>query len=122
MATEIKKLFLKNLGRADEVRTAEKLKVEVVDLGGYKVMRATFQPGWRWSQHVKPVVKTDLCQVAHIGYLVSGSLATRLKDGTEIVGKPGDCVTIPPGHDGWVVGNEPAVFIDFVGGETYAKK
>jgi quercetin dioxygenase-like cupin family protein len=121
MVAIAERLLHKSFSSPDEVRTSPKARVEIVNLGDITVMRAIFQPGWRWSIHLKPQAGTESCEVAHLGYLVSGRLATRMNDGTEIEGKPGDVVSIPPGHDGWVVGNEPAVFIAFTGGEIYAK-
>jgi hypothetical protein len=121
MAPAAEKLLLKHFSSPDEVRTHPKLRVEVVRLGDTTIMRATFEPGWRWSTDLKPAVGTDSCQVPHLGYLVSGRLATRMDSGEEFVGQPGDAVLIPPGHDGWVVGDEPAVFLDFTGGAQYAR-
>ena len=122
MATVTMELLRKNLDQPDEVRELPKTRVEVVRLGGYTIMRARFEPGWRWSEHVKPTVGTGSCEVRHVGYVISGQLATRMNDGTEIIFRPGDFAVIPAGHDGWVVGNEPAVFIDFEGGEQYGKR
>lgn len=117
----VKRLQKKSLRSPDEVRSLPHLRVEVVRIGERSLMRATFEPGWKWSEHVKPTVGTASCEVAHVGYLISGRLATRMNDGTQLVFEPGDFVDIPPGHDGWVEGDEPAVFLDFVGGETYGK-
>ncbi|MGD0581174.1 MAG: cupin domain-containing protein [Bryobacteraceae bacterium] len=112
----------KSLNSPDEVRRFEKGQVELVKVAGAVIGRATFEPGWRWSTCVKPIAKTNSCQAAHYGYLLSGTLKTRLDDGTELTSKAGDVVNIPPGHDGWVVGNEPAVFLDFQGMVDYAKQ
>jgi|ERR1035438_1671774 hypothetical protein len=117
-----KKHESKSLNSPDEVRSFEKGKVELVKVAGAVIGRATFEPGWRWSTCVKPIAKTNSCQAAHYGYLLSGKLATRMDDGTELTSKAGDVVNIPPGHDGWVVGNEPAVFLDFQGMADYAKQ
>jgi quercetin dioxygenase-like cupin family protein len=84
-------------------------------------MRATFEPGWKWSECVKPKVGGDSCQVHHVGYLVSGKMKVVMNDDTEIEGAAGDVVDIPPGHNAWVVGDEPVVTIDYTGGTTYAK-
>jgi hypothetical protein len=121
MAETLTRIQRKSLNAPDEVRSHPKLSVEVVHVGRHTLMRATFAPGWRWSRDLKPAVGTDSCEVAHLGYLVSGRLATRMNDGSEEIFEPGDFVEIPPGHDGWVVGDEPVVFLDFVGGETYAR-
>ncbi len=115
------RLRRKSLNSPDEVRSLPHLRVEVVRIGGRSLMRATFEPGWKWSEHVKPTAGTTSCEVAHVGYLISGRLATRMNDGTQLVFEPGDFVDIPPGHDGWVEGDEPAVFLDFEGAEKYGK-
>ena len=75
----------------------------------------------KWSESVKPVVNTESCQQMHTGYLISGRMRVRMDDGTEAEAGPGDSVIIPPGHDAWVVGNEPCIGIDFTGAKTYAK-
>ena len=105
----------------DETRTISKGKVEVVNLGDVQAMRATFQPGWRWSECVKPIAGTESCQVAHLGYVLTGRMRIRMDDGTESEMGPGDATLIPSGHDAWVIGNEPCVIIDFQGASTYAK-
>ncbi len=112
----------RNFNAPAEVRPFEKGKVELVHLGGATVARATFQPGWKWSTCVKPVARTSSCQTAHFGYQLSGTMVVRMDDGTEITTRAGDVVNIPPGHDGWVVGNEPAQFLDFQGMIDYARK
>jgi hypothetical protein len=83
--------------------------------------RATFQPGWRRSESLKPVVGTESCRVSHVGYAVSGRIRIRLDDGTERTISAGDSYTIPPGHDGWVVGEEPFVGIEVMSAEQFAK-
>jgi Cupin domain len=105
----------KSLDQPDETRAVDKGKVEVVELGGKKVLRSTFEPGWRWSECVRPIVGGDSCQVDHFGYCVSGRLKVRMDDGEELEFRAGDAVHIPPGHDGWVVGDEPYVGIDVTG-------
>jgi quercetin dioxygenase-like cupin family protein len=87
--------------------------MENISLGDMTVSKHTYQAGWQWSKHIKPVVKTNSCQVHHFGVLVSGRLRVRADDGQEIEFGPGDVADIPPGHDGWVVGNEPAIFYWF---------
>lgn len=111
----------KNLNAPDEVRKFEKGKVEVVNIGGGTVGRAVFQPGWRWSEHVKPVAKTEWCQAAHFGLTISGRAVIRMADGTEHETGPGEVTMVPPGHDAWVVGDEPWVFVDWAGLAEYAK-
>jgi quercetin dioxygenase-like cupin family protein len=105
----------------DETRTPEKTKVELVSVGGGQIGRYTFQPGWRWSECIKPVAGTESCQVEHVGYVVSGRLHVKHEDGSENEVKPGDVYRIAPGHEGWVVGDEPAVMVEFQGAAGYAK-
>ncbi|QIN80709.1 cupin domain-containing protein [Rubrobacter marinus] len=113
----------KSLDSPDEVRSFEKGRMDVVNLGGDVVAgRAVFEPGWRWSEHVKPVAGTDSCQVAHVGYVLSGRLHVRMDDGSEGELGPGDAMTIPPGHDAWTVGDEPCTMLDFSGAERYARE
>jgi quercetin dioxygenase-like cupin family protein len=111
----------KSLNSPDETRSFPKGKVEVATVGGVTFGRATFEPGWRWSEHVKPIAKTKSCEAPHTQYLISGHLHIRMDDGTEIDLRPGDVAVIAPGHDGWVVGNEPVVAIDITGMVQYAK-
>jgi uncharacterized cupin superfamily protein len=115
------KMGSKNFSKPDEVRSFDKGKVELVNLGDSVVGRATFEPGWRWSTCVKPVANTNSCEAAHFAYQVSGIMRIRMDDGTEMELKPGDVNVIPSGHDAWVVGNEPVVTVDFQGMSTYAK-
>jgi mannose-6-phosphate isomerase-like protein (cupin superfamily) len=117
-----KKMEVKYFSSPDEVRTFEKGKVELVNIGGGMVGLATFLPGWRWSLHVKPLAKTEWCEAPHFQYIISGTLHVKMADGTEMDLKPGSVTLIPPGHDGWVVGTEPVVAIDFQGMVDYAKK
>lgn len=105
----------------DEVRAPEKTRVEVVKLDGFTIGRFNFQPGWRWSECVKPVVRTDRCEVSHVGYAVSGRMTVRTNDGTERTIVPGESYTIPPGHDAWVEGKEPFVGIEMMSADVYAK-
>lgn len=108
--------IVRNLDRPDETRqTGDRGQVDLVALGGVTVGRATYQPGWRWSQHVKPMAGTDLCQMTHIGYVVSGRQAVRMADGSEVELRPGDAFAVDAGHDAWVVGEEPCVTLDFSG-------
>jgi uncharacterized cupin superfamily protein len=112
----------KNIDTPDEARTFDKGKVEIVTLGDVTFARATFQPGWRWSECVKPIVKTESCEVHHKTFVLSGHLAVRMDDGTEVQAAPGDVVVIAAGHDAWVVGDEPCVAIDFdEASKDYAK-
>lgn len=115
------RLMSKSLDHPDEVRDAPLAHIEVVHLGSHTLMRATFQPGWRWSEHMRPLVGTDSCQVAHLNYVISGHMHGIMDDGTEAEMAPGDLIDVPPGHDAWVVGDEPVVMLDFSGGDIYAK-
>ena len=85
------------------------------------VGRLVFEPGWRWSNDVKPIANTESCEAPHFQYHVSGKLAIRMDDGTELVAGPGDITSLPSGHDAWVVGDEPAVVVDWYGASNYAK-
>ena len=113
----------KSFSSPDETRSPDKTKVEVVDLGGVKAARMTMQPGWKWSECIKPVVGTDSCQARHVGTVVSGQLHLKHDDGTELDIEPGHAYVIEPGHDAWVVGNEPFVGYEFesTSAATYAK-
>ena len=111
----------KSLNTPDEVRTFPKTKVEVITFGDLSLMKVTLEPGWRWSEHVKPTAKTSSCEVSHFNYGVSGRLHVRMDDGTESEIGPGDVQLLPPGHDAWVVGDEPYVGLDFQGGRLYGK-
>jgi quercetin dioxygenase-like cupin family protein len=123
MATPISvtRLEAKSHGAPDEVRSPAKSRVEVVRLEGLTIGRFNFEPGWRWSECIKPVVKTETCQLSHAGYVVSGTMTVRLNDGTEKTLVAGDSYTIPPGHDAWIVGNEPFVGIEVMSADIYAK-
>lgn len=108
---KMEKFLARNFDNPDETKTLPKAKIDIVKSDGYTFSKQTYQPGWRWSQHVKPIAKTDWCEMTHIGVMLSGNLHVLLSNGTEKDIKPGDVVIIPSGHDGWVVGDEPAVFI-----------
>jgi len=105
----------------DEVRSPDHTRIDVVKLAGGEVGRYTFQPGWRWSEHIKPVVGTDSCQTNHIGYVVSGTLHVESEDGSSNDLTPGCAYHVAPGHDAWVTGDEPVVVVEFQGAATYAK-
>lgn len=113
-------MIVKSLDAPEETRSAaDKGHMELVRLDGVIVSRATFAPGWRWSEHVKPTAGTDLCQATHTGYVVAGRQAVRMADGSEVELGPGDAFVVGPGHDSWVVGDEPCVTIDFSGGAEF---
>jgi hypothetical protein len=115
------KMQKRNLLQPDEKRTFDKGQVELVSLGGMTFGRATLQPGWKWSTCVKPLVKTKSCEAPHLQYQVAGRLHVVMDDGTEQDFGPGDVAWIPPGHDAWVVGNDPVVIVDISGMRDYAK-
>lgn len=108
----------------DEVRTPENARVEAVMAGNTKVGRLTAQPGWKWSDSVKPIVGTDSCEATHVGYAASGTLHVVHNDGTEADIGAGEAYVIEPGHDAWVVGNEPFVGYEFEAStvESFAKE
>lgn len=112
----------KSFGRADEMRTFEKGKLDVVNIGGTQVGLAHFQPGWKWSECIKPVAQTDSCQSEHLCYFISGRMKVVMDDGTEIEYGPGDAMYLSPGHDAWIVGDDECVVVDFLGARTYAKR
>ena len=113
----------KNLDAPDERRTPEKSVVDVVKLGTTTVGRLTAQPGWRWSECIKPVVGGDSCQVRHVGYVVEGSLQVEHEDGTKEELAAGDAYVVEPGHDAWVTSDSPFVGLEFESkaAEEYAK-
>jgi hypothetical protein len=111
----------KSLNRPDEVRTFDKGKLEIINIGGRTVGRATFQPGWRWSNSVKPLVNTKSCEAPHFQYHISGTLRVKMDDGAEKDFKAGDVSLLESGHDAWVIGDEPVVIVDFQGMLDYAK-
>jgi hypothetical protein len=111
----------KTLGQPDEVRTFEKGRLELVNIGGGSVGRLTLEPGWRWSVHVKPLAGTELCEAPHFQYHASGVLHVVMADGSEFDAVRGDITALPSGHDAWVVGDEQVVLIDWNGASNYAK-
>ncbi len=114
MTTMTTRLQAKSADVPDETRPfGSKGRLELVRLGDAMGVRATFQPGFRWTEHVKPIASTDLCQVRHVGYVVSGRSMIRMEDGAERELAAGDFYDVPPGHDSWVLGDEPYVSIDF---------
>ena len=117
-------LVRKSLDFPEETRSFEggTGQLQLVNTDGGAVGRATFQPGWKWSTHVKPIAKTDSCQAAHVGYVISGRMKVVMDDGTADEFGPGDLVICPAGHDAWTVGNEPCVVIDWAGFGDYAKR
>jgi len=112
----------KDFRSPNEVRTFEKGKLELLNIGDGVVGRLTVEPGWRWSEHVKPIAGTEWCEAPHFQYHVSGRMHVAMSDGTEFDALPGMVTRLPSGHDAWVVGDEPAVMIDWAGAVNYAKK
>ena len=114
---------VKSFDNPDETRPFEgNGQAEVVQIGGRTVGRGTFEPGWRWSENVKPIAQTDSCEVSHLGYCMSGRMKVFMDDGAEAQVGPGDVLAIPPGHDAEVVGDEPCVLLDFGEFGDYAKR
>lgn len=105
----------------DETREFPFGKVALVNIGGGTVGQLTLQPGWRWSDHVKPIAGTEWCEAPHFQYHVSGTLRVKMSDGTEFDAIAGEVTALPSGHDAWVVGNEPVVVVDFFGASNYAR-
>jgi hypothetical protein len=121
MEKVMEKADVKSFKNPKEVRTFPKGKLELITIGGVTVGRGTFEPGWKWSESVKPLVGTKSCEAPHFQYHVSGTLMIVMDDGTKFECKPGDVSLLPMGHDAWVVGNEPVVVVDFQGMAEYAK-
>lgn len=114
---------VKSFDAPDEVREFEgRGKADVVNVAGRVIGRGVFEPGWRWSENVKPIAGTDSCQVSHLGYCVSGRMRVYMDDGSEGEVGPGQVVAIPPGHDAEVVGDEACVLLDFGEIDEYAKR
>jgi hypothetical protein len=111
----------KTFSKADETRTFPKGKVDLLNIGGGVVGKLTLEPGWRWSEHVKPIAGTEWCEAPHFQYQASGTLHVVMADGMEFDSRPGDVAAVPSGHDAWVVGNEPVVLIDWHGASKYAQ-
>jgi quercetin dioxygenase-like cupin family protein len=116
-------LEVKNSSSPEETRPfADGMgQADVVQLNGEPVLRGTFEPGWRWSEHVKPIAKTDSCQAPHRMYCISGRMRVRMDDGQELEIGPGDFAAIAPGHDAWTVGDEPCIAVDWGAASNYAK-
>jgi quercetin dioxygenase-like cupin family protein len=113
-------LQVRRFDQPDERRWFEKGAFQLVTAGGMTLGRASYEPGWKWSEHIGPTVGTPLCEVEHVGIVLSGRAAVRMADGTELVLEPGDVFAIPPGHDSWVVGEEPYASLHLLGASSYA--
>jgi hypothetical protein len=117
----LEKTELKSLERPEEIREFPYGRLELVTVSGRVVGRATLLPGWKWSTSLKPIAKTESCQAAHFQYQISGIMHIKPDDGQEFETRAGDVFLLTPGHDAWVVGEEPVVVIDFQGFTEYAK-
>lgn len=115
------KLQRRPFGEPDDVRQIPYGQLETYDMGEIRIGRSILQPGWRWSESVKPISRTELCESHHIGLCVSGSARILMREGAELLIEAGQLYEVPPGHDAWVVGDEPYIALDFVGAEGYAK-
>jgi hypothetical protein len=112
---------LKNFGSPDETRAFERGQVDLIQIGGSEIGRLTLQPGWRWSDHVKPIAGTELCEAPHFQYHIQGKLHVVMADGSEFDATAGELTALPQGHDAWVVGDEPVVLVDCWGASNYAR-
>jgi hypothetical protein len=112
----------KSFGAPDDVRDFPNGQAEIVSIGDGEVGRFVFEPGWRWSNDLKPIAGTESCRAPHFQYHMSGELAIRMDDGTEMIARAGDVTSLPEGHDAWVVGDEPVVVVDWYGAVNYAKE
>ncbi|MFD6392303.1 cupin domain-containing protein [Nocardia sp. NPDC055029] len=117
-------MIRKNFDSPEETRPFEqdKGRLDLVNVDSGPVGRAVFEPGWRWSEHVKPIAQTDSCQAPHMGYVLSGKLMVVMDDGEQQEFGTGDFMVVPPGHDAWVVGDEACVMLDWQGVADYAKR
>jgi quercetin dioxygenase-like cupin family protein len=118
--SRMKEFEVINLDKPTDVRSFERGRFDLIQIAGTTVGRATYEPGWRWSEHVG-TGPDDRCQVAHLGVVLSGRAAVHMDDGTELTLSPGDVFAIPPGHDSWVVGDEPYVSLHLAGADEYAQ-
>ena len=114
-------VIIKGFDTPDEVRHFEKGKFELLSIGGVTVGRASYEPGWKWSVHVGPAVGKKSCDVDHVGLVLAGAAMVQMDDGRRFEIKAGDFFAIGPGHDSWVIGDEPYVSLHFLGAQTYAK-
>ena len=100
--------------KPDETKRFPNMKLDIVKVGEFTIRRHTYKPGWKWSKHIKPIAKTKSCQSHHVGFCVSGHIEGVMDDGTKWKMRKGDVIDLPVGHDGWVVGKKPCVFIEFL--------
>jgi hypothetical protein len=111
----------KGFAAPDEVRSFERGEMRLLKMGGGEIGQLVLEPGWRWSEHVKPIAGTELCEAPHFQYHVRGTLHIVMGDGTEFDARPGDVTALPEGHDAWVVGDEPVIVVDWYGASNYAR-
>jgi hypothetical protein len=111
----------KGFAAPDEVRSFERGELRLLKMGGGEIGQLVLEPGWRWSEHVKPIAGTELCEAPHFQYHVRGTLHIVMGDGTEFDARPGDVTALPEGHDAWVVGDEPVIVVDWYGASNYAR-
>jgi quercetin dioxygenase-like cupin family protein len=115
-------VVLKRFDNPDEVRLFDKGKFEIVKVGGMTIGRATYEPGWKWSEHVAPLAGTVFCEVEHVGMVISGTATVAMEGGEVYEVTPGTVFYVPPApHDSWVVGSEPYVSLHFLGADQYTK-
>lgn len=110
----------KTFDKPDETRTFEHGRLDLIRIGDSDIGRLTLEPGWRWSQHVRPIAGTQWCEAPHFQFHVSGTLHVAMADGTEFDAGPGEVTALPQGHDAWVIGDEPVVVVDWWGASNYA--
>jgi len=103
----------KNFQQPDETQTLPNARVDSINIGDITIVKQTYHLGWQWSKHIRSLAGTNSCQVHHVGVWVAGRMHVKADDGQELEFGPGDVADIPPGHDGWVIGNEPAIFYTF---------
>ena len=115
-------VLIKQFERPDETRVFEKGRFELISVGGMTLGRATYEPGWKWSEHVGKATGQKFCEVEHVGIVVAGHAVAAMRDGRIIDMRAGDVFYIAPGHDSWVVGDEPYVSVHLMGAEKYANK
>jgi hypothetical protein len=111
----------KDFAEPDEVRPFSNGRAEILHIGGSDIGRLVLEPGWRWSNDVKPIAGTELCEAPHFQYHASGTIRIQLADGTEFDAGPGAVTALPAGHDAWVIGDEPVVLVDWWGASNYAR-
>jgi hypothetical protein len=115
-------VVMKRFENPDETRRFEKGRFEIINIGGMTIGRASYEPGWKWSEHVGPIAGTPFCAVEHVGMVISGRAMAAMSDGTQVELTPGIVFYIPPvPHDSWVIGDEPYVSLHFLGADHYTK-